>query len=159
MDAGARPPKDSSEHGRRHIVVVMAVSDVTTMLSNLTVSRRPGQYCIVDVRDVASGAEPAAIVRESEGTTAVVLIEDVVGTEPEFVAAWLTLDVQSDLATVGLTAAVATCLADEAIACNVLAGRLHDHILVAHRDAPRAIEALKGLALRHSRRVNIAPTK
>ncbi|MGC1418647.1 MAG: ACT domain-containing protein [Acidimicrobiales bacterium] len=128
----------------------MAESDLTTLLSTLTVHRRPGRYCVVDIGDIAPDAEPVAIIQETEGTTAIVLVEEVRGSEPDFVAAWLTLEVHSDLAAVGLTAAVASCLAAEAIACNVLAGRVHDHILVADHDAPRAMKALKGLALRHS---------
>ncbi|MGA2295010.1 MAG: ACT domain-containing protein [Acidimicrobiales bacterium] len=135
---------------RGRIVFNMAEADLTTLLSTLTVSRRPGRYCIVDIRDISPDAEPAAIIHEDGGTTAIVMFNEVLGTEPEFVAAWLTLDVHSDLAAVGLTAAVATCLAAEAIACNVLAGRVHDHLLVAERDAPRAIAALNDLALRHS---------
>lgn len=123
---------------------------MTTLLGTLTVSRRPGRYCFVDITDMAPGAEPAAIIQESEGSTAVVLAEDVLGEEPEFVATWLTLDAHSDLAAVGLTAAIATCLADERIPCNVLAGRVHDHFLVPDADASRAIAAIENLARRHA---------
>ena len=44
--------------------------------------------------------------------------------------AWLTLSIQSSLEAVGLTAAVSARLAERDIACNVLAGYHHDHLLV-----------------------------
>ena len=52
----------------------------------------------------------------------------------------------SSLEAVGLTAAFATALAREGISCNVLAGRHHDHLLVAAVDADRAVQALRRLA-------------
>ena len=52
----------------------------------------------------------------------------------------------SDLAAVGLTAAVATALADDGIACNVIAGFHHDHLFVRDRRADRAVAALEALA-------------
>ena len=66
----------------------------------------------------------AATVDEDEGLTAVVSVADAerLGIEPGFIATWLTLEVHSALDSVGLTAAVATALAAEEIACNVLAG-------------------------------------
>lgn len=87
-----------------------------------------------------------ATVVEEEGVTAVVAVEDVVGSVPAFVAGWLTLGVHSDLEAVGLTAAVSSCLAARGIACNVLAGRRHDHLLVPEGDVDRTIEALNELA-------------
>lgn len=116
------------------------------MLRTLTVSQRPGRYCFVDLADVKPGVTPAATVQEDGETTAVVLVQEVVGEVPEFIAAWLTLRVNSDLAAVGLTAAIASCLAFEGIACNVLAGKLHDHVLVPDIDARRAIGAIEELA-------------
>ena len=44
--------------------------------------------------------------------------------------AWITLTVHSDLQAVGLTASFARALADEGIACNVVAGARRDHIFV-----------------------------
>ena len=69
--------------------------------------------------------------------------------KPEFVAAWLTVEVRSALDAVGLTARLATALASENIACNVLAGYHHDHLLVPFEMADRAVAVLE--ALRGSR--------
>jgi hypothetical protein len=62
-----------------------------------------------------------------------------------FEAAWLTIDVLTALDGVGLTAAVSHALADAGIACNVLAGFHHDHILVPVDAADRAMDAITAL--------------
>ena len=71
----------------------------------------------------------------------------------DFRAAWLSLGVHSALDAVGLTAAVATALARHGIACNVLAGFHHDHLLVAaeRRDDALAVLARHWLAPRRRR--------
>jgi len=92
-------------------------------------------------------AVPATVV-EDEATTCVLSVADAkkLGIQPEFVAAWLTLDVHSALDAVGLTALVATALASEAIPCNVLAGYYHDHLLVPTDQVERSIAVLSTLA-------------
>jgi len=55
----------------------------------------------------------------------------------------ITLNVHSSLDAVGLTAAVATTLAQENISANVVAGYFHDHIFVASKDAENALIALQ----------------
>lgn len=60
-------------------------------------------------------------------------------------AAWLTLSVQSDLHDVGLTAAVATTLAQAGIAYNVVAAVHHDHLFVPADAADAALAALATL--------------
>lgn len=57
----------------------------------------------------------------------------------------ITLKVYSSLTGVGLTAAVATALAKETIAANVIAATLHDHVFVPAQDAERAMEILMQL--------------
>lgn len=88
-----------------------------------------------------------ATLREDEGWTAVLRVEDAeaAALPYDFVAAWITLTVHSDLAAVGLTAAVARALADAGIACNVLAGLHHDHLLVPEARADDALAAIRAL--------------
>ncbi len=58
----------------------------------------------------------------------------------------ITLTVHSALDGVGLTAAVATALAQAGIACNMVAAYHHDHAFVPAGDAGRAMDLLKQLA-------------
>ena len=60
--------------------------------------------------------------------------------------AWITLTVNSSLEAVGLTAAVAGRLARAGIACNMLAGLHHDHLLVPSDRADEAVRLLVGLS-------------
>ena len=103
-------------------------TDLATMLGMLDVEPRDGTWTLLTRR------MPEHVAREQ-------------GESPRFVAAWLTLRVHSALDAVGLTAAVSRALADAGIACNVLAGFHHDHLLVpaARRaDAIAALHALRG---------------
>ena len=84
--------------------------------------------------------------REDEGVTAIVPAEiaEGLGIEgPDF--ARITLTVHSDLEGVGLTAAVATALADGGIACNMVAAFHHDHAFVPVALGRRAMTVLKVL--------------
>ena len=88
-----------------------------------------------------------ATFREDEGVSAIVpdpLASEMCADGPLF--ARITLRVNSDLEGVGLTAAVATALADEGIACNVVAALHHDHLFVTAERADNALEILKDLA-------------
>jgi hypothetical protein len=129
----------------------VAVHDLDEMLAQLSVSRRPGRWCMVSDMTVPAGMAVAATIAEDEGTTNVVSVSDAekLGARPEFVAAWLTVEVHSALGAVGLTAALATALATENIACNVLAGYHHDHLLVPIEKADRAIAVLEALRDSH----------
>jgi hypothetical protein len=111
-------------------------------VSRLDPVRRPGEFVFVAADDVA-GAE--ATVREDEGTTVVLPRSraDALGLPYSYVAAWITLRVNSTLEQVGLTAAFSRALADAGISCNVLAGLHHDHLLVPAERADEALEVLR----------------
>jgi hypothetical protein len=128
----------------------MTTPDLSRLLADLAVTRRPGRWCLVCAVVVPSNVSVAATIVEDEGVTSVVSVADAerLGVEPGFVAAWLTLTVHSPLDAVGLTAVVATALAAEGIACNVLAGYHHDHLLVPEDRADRAVAVLEGLRRR-----------
>lgn len=125
----------------------MPIHDLDELLANLAVRQRPGRWCLVSDVVLPVGVEVAATVVEDEGVTSVIPVGDAerLGFDVDFVAAWLTLEVHSALGAVGLTAAVSGALAEAAIACNVLAGFHHDHLLVPHDDADRAIAAIEAL--------------
>ena len=109
-------------------------SDLAVLLANLAVERRHGAYAMVEAVDPSPAlvGRAAAIVQEKHSTTLVLTLEDAAahGLEITVELAWLTLAVRSSLEAVGLTAHVSGVLADNGIACNVLAGFRHDHLLV-----------------------------
>ncbi|MFB7471249.1 ACT domain-containing protein [Kitasatospora sp. NPDC056184] len=125
--------------------------DLATLLRDLRPQLNPGRYvyCTLPTK-VPAGLRPVATVAEPEGVTVVVAQEeaDALGLRYAYVAAWITLRVHSALEAVGLTAAVATRLAEEGISCNLMAGFHHDHLFVAADDADRAVRALEDLSAR-----------
>ncbi len=126
--------------------------DLGELLRSLQPVLNPGVYVYCVVHDEAGleGVPAMAVVREREGTT--VIIEESLalarGLTPIYRAGWITLTVASDLAAVGLTAAVARALTDAGISCNVVAAAHHDHLFVPVDDGPRAVEVLRGLSRR-----------
>ncbi|WP_283132652.1 ACT domain-containing protein [Enterovibrio norvegicus] len=88
---------------------------------------------------------PRATFQEEEGMTLLVSksAADQAGLNYEGVYKQITLTVHSSLDAVGLTAAVATKLADKGISANVIAAYYHDHIFVQAEKADPALAALQ----------------
>lgn len=127
------------------------ITDLATLLSTLTVSQRPGEFCMATVpatTPLGDGVE--ALMVEDEGVTAISTTSraEAEGWDHEFPCAWLTLDVYSALEAVGLTAAVAKVLTEAEIPCNVIAARHHDHLLVPVKRTSDAIAVIASLAKR-----------
>ncbi|MCX5213242.1 ACT domain-containing protein [Kitasatospora sp. NBC_00240] len=123
--------------------------DLAKLLGGMRPHLNPGRYvyCTLPAK-VPAGMRPVVTVAEPEGVTVVVSQQeaDELGLRYEYVAAWITLQIHSALAAVGLTAAVAGRLAEVGISCNVVAGFHHDHLFVAADDAEAAVRALEELA-------------
>lgn len=124
-------------------------TDLARMLATLDVARRPGTFVFVSGDSSSFAASALAMVAEEEAVTWVVPVDvaRAAGSDVEFEVAWLTLTVHSALEAVGLTAAFSRALGDAGIACNVLAGYHHDHLLVPSDRADDAIAALRALAV------------
>ncbi|PBC72202.1 hypothetical protein BX265_6824 [Streptomyces sp. TLI_235] len=126
-----------------------AERDLTALLAGLRPVLNPGRYvyCTFPGK-VPPGLRPVVTVAEAEGVTVVVPQEeaDSLGLRYEYIAGWITLRIHSALEAVGLTAAVATALADHGISCNVAAGFHHDHLFVPAADAERALRTLEELS-------------
>ena len=152
---GAAPLK------RKPAGVVDGETDLDLLLLSLRPVIVPGRFVYVNspVRGEAASpgveveADVYAAVREAEGTSLVVTKDhaDAAGLayDAAFVACWITLEVHSSLAAVGLTAAVSQALTREGISCNVIAGRFHDHLLVPEDRAGDAMRALERLSQEH----------
>lgn len=126
---------------------VQGERDLSTLLGSLSPWLDPERYWFCRL---SAGAVPAELtilarVDEDEGVTLVVpaAAAERAGLEATFVACRIVLTVHSDLAAVGMMAAVATALAERAVPCNVFAGIYHDHLFVAPEEAPRAMAALE----------------
>ncbi len=125
------------------------ISDLNLLLQTMEPQLQDGTYVYVlsagnpdltDRRVIAS-------IREAEGLSLIVekslAIEQ--GLQLHFECAWITLNVNSDLAAVGLTAAFASALGNARISCNVVAGLNHDHIFVPVDQAQAALDVLRAL--------------
>ena len=104
--------------------------------------------CVPRGRDWA-GLDVVSTMMEPEGQTLVVPEQQALarGLEVRWRGRWITLEAPTELSLVGLTARFATALAEEGIACNVVAGAHHDHLFVPPDQAARACDRLSALAL------------
>ncbi|MDF2075002.1 ACT domain-containing protein [Pseudomonas mendocina] len=125
-------------------------TNLARLLQSMTPQLNPGQYvfCCVPAEYDCSGLQPIASLRESEGLSLVLPREvaDAYNLSYDYVAAWITLEVHSSLAAVGLTASFSTALAQAGISCNVVAGFHHDHLFVPCERAEKALSTLRALS-------------
>ncbi|OCA75796.1 ACT domain-containing protein [Chryseobacterium arthrosphaerae] len=119
------------------------------ILKNLNPSLNEGKYvyCTVSDIDVIPMSKILFLFKETESVTIVLKKEDAEALNLVFsyVASWITLEVHSSLAAVGLTAKFSQALSEAGISCNVVAAYFHDHIFVDEKDAAKAIEVLNAL--------------
>lgn len=125
-------------------------TDLATLLRTLSPRLNPGDYVFCCLPESSATVPPEAIgsFRETEGLTLILPREaaERLSLRYDYLAAWITLEVHSSLAAVGLTAAFAGALAAHGVSCNVIAGYHHDHLFVAREDAERAMAVLHALA-------------
>lgn len=109
---------------------------------------RPYGYGVMQVgATVPDAVDAFAIIAEPEGVTVVALVTklDAVGIAYQGQWARISLSIHSDLAAVGLTAAIAAELARHGISANVVAGYYHDHFFVQWDRRAAAMVALTAL--------------
>ncbi len=123
-----------------------AITDLSRLLATIEPVLHANPYGFA----VTALPIPAAFatVAEEEGLTVIARQTDLqaVGVDagPDF--ARISLTVHSDLAAVGLTAALARALADRGISANVVAGFHHDHIFLPWERRHDAMAALRELS-------------
>ena len=127
-----------------------AETNLIKLIKEMRPQLNKGDYVFVSVQDANTidRADTICEFKEREGITLVLekTKADSLGLPYDYVAAWITLQVHSALAAVGLTAAFSNALAKHNISCNVIAGYYHDHIFVAKEDAQKAVDVLKRLS-------------
>ena len=91
--------------------------------------------------------KPIGTFQEKEGLTLIVTKEIANENKLQYeqVFKLITLNVHSSLTAVGLTAAVASKLAEKNISANVVAAFYHDHIFVPIKQAEEALKTLKSI--------------
>ena len=128
--------------------MVTPVKDTGAMIAGMAPQRAPGQFVFCTTSEPGLLSQAVASMREDEGMSLILPVE--IATEHGFDTAMpmaqITLHVYSALDGVGLTAAVATALAEVGIPCNMVAGHHHDHAFVPVAQADAALACLTALA-------------
>jgi len=115
---------------------VAGEKDLEKLLGSMSPMLVDGEFVFCTLKNSRYGdyadARPIASFEEAEGLTLVLPRESADSFDLSYdgIFRCITLGVHSSLEAVGLTAAVATKLADHGIAANVIAGYFHDHIFV-----------------------------
>jgi hypothetical protein len=120
--------------------------NLNTILENLNPVLNAGEYVFtkVDSIDHIAFSKILFLFKEKEGITVVLekCFAEELNLTFSYIASWITLEVHSSLAAVGLTAAFSQALGNANISCNVVAAYLHDHIFIDKNDALKAMEVL-----------------
>jgi len=126
----------------------MTTSDLEQLIREMDPQLRDGEwaFCVVPEKHAILG-RAVAVFREDEGVTVIIPHKEAktLGFEVRYVAAWITLNVYSDLNAVGFLAVISRALAGAGISCNVFSAVHHDHLFVAVEDGKRAVEVLRRL--------------
>ncbi len=122
------------------------------LLKDLNPSASDCSFVFCTVPGMPEGSElaaldPWAVIKEAEGITLILEKEraDAFGLTYESIFGRITLQVYSSLDAVGLSAAVATTLANAGISANIVAAYHHDHLFVLKTHIETALNALRGI--------------
>ena len=126
------------------------ITDLATLLKSMSPSLQEADYVFVTVAgcyEDYTKYRPLASFREAEGLTLILDVEVANRNNIVYEGIYkqITLNVHSSLEAVGLTAIVASKLAEYNISANVVAAYYHDHIFVQSQNAQSAMQALKEL--------------
>ena len=133
-----------------------AITDLDTLLASMHPVARKELFVFCTIPGHAYGSfaalAPIASFQETEGLTLILERQaaDNAGLKYDGLFSMITLSVHSSLAAVGLTACVATELAQSGISANVVAAYFHDHVFVPAARADEALTVLSELAQRHA---------
>ena len=116
------------------------------LLAGLRPTMHPEPY-VYALGPAPAGTHVFATIAEDEGLTLVLTRDEAqaAGLRAEWSAARITLQVDSRLTDVGLTAAVSSRLAAAGIPCNIVAGLAHDHLFVPEDRGSQAMDLLRHL--------------
>ncbi len=117
------------------------------MISGMTPVLREGKFVFAMAPDGAALPDAISVFQEDEGTSMILPLDTATkaGYDCADTMRCITLNVYSSLTGCGLTAAVATALSDNGIACNMVAAFHHDHAFVPTDRAEEALSILMAL--------------
>ena len=108
-----------------------------------------GEYVYCSVNDLKNTKNIDIICsfKESEGYSIIISREEAIKNNLPFyfISAWITLDIESTLDSVGLTSSFSKKLKKAGISCNVVAGYHHDHIFVPYQERLKAMKILSDM--------------
>jgi hypothetical protein len=125
------------------------ITDLQQTLSSLKVVCDDIEYGFASIAD-SSSIEPEKVLATFQENDRLAIIApkaylDSLSIENEGPYAKLTIDVHTSLELVGLTAVMATKLAEHGISANVVAAFYHDHVFVQYGSRDKAIQLLEDL--------------
>lgn len=125
-----------------------AISDLTNLLRTMQPDLHAEPYGFAAAPPGFDGQGGFARIAEAEALTVIAPMSELERMGLTSLQPWarISLTVHSDLAAVGLTAALAGALAGVGISANVVAGVYHDHIFVPWDRRHDALLALKNLS-------------
>ena len=108
-----------------------------------------GEYVFCSIIDIhkISMSNIICSFKESEGYSIIISKEEAIKNNLPFyfVSAWITLEIDSTLDSVGLTSSFSRELTNAGISCNVIAAYHHDHIFVPYKKRLKAVKILSDM--------------
>ena len=113
------------------------------------VSLNKGEYVFCSIKDI-NNIDINNIIgsfKESEGYSIIISKEEALKNSLSFyfISAWITLEINSTLDSVGLTSSFSKELTKAGISCNVVAAYHHDHIFVPYKKRLEAVKILSDI--------------
>ena len=126
------------------------------LLAGISPKKEPGEFYFVSIPHSKRNDVPSSKIlgcfREKEGMTYIVGKKElgefswVPGSRVSTPYSLITLNVYSDLASIGFISAVSKALANRGISVNVVSAYCHDHLLVPVKDTKRAMSILRRIS-------------
>ncbi len=126
-----------------------AIKYLSALPGKLQPTINQGEYVFCQVETLAAlqNVTPLGSFQEAEGLSVILARQqaDDLHLPYTLICGWITLNVNSDLAAVGLTAMISQALAEAGISCNVVAAFQHDHLFIPISASTQALKILQRL--------------
>ena len=113
------------------------------------VNLKIGEYVFCSIKDINKNNFNNIICyfKESKGYSIIISKEEAIKNNLPFyfVSAWITLEIDSTLDSVGLTSSFSGELTNAGISCNIVAAYHHDHIFVPYKERHKAVKILSDM--------------